>query len=313
MTKPFFSIIIPIYNEEESLRPLFKQLEEAIPVLKKPTEVIFVNDGSVDKSSLILNQLKSKVFKIRVIEFMRNFGQTAAFSAGFDESRGKVIVTMDGDLQSDPRDIQKMYKMMKKSDVDIVVGWRKKREDPLFRSLVSNLANRIISGTQYNKIHDLGCSLRLYKKETLTHLKLYGEMHRFIPILASASGAKLIEMKVNHRARRFGKSKYGLIRTFKVLLDLVTVKFLTDFQTKPIYMFGFTGIILIFLSFLAGFYVVVRRIFFYGDWVSPMLFIMTILFTVGVVCILMGLLAEIQIRTWYESSGKKWYIIKKIN
>jgi len=311
MTKPFFTIIIPIYNEQESLLPLVKQLEKALPKLKKPTEVIFINDGSSDKSSYILNKLKSKLFKIIIIQFTRNFGQTAAFSAGFDQARGKIIITMDGDLQNDPQDIGKMFELMKEQKADIVVGWRSKRRDPLLRSLISNIANRIISGPQYGQVHDLGCSLRVYKKETLTNLKLYGEMHRFIPILASASGAKLVEMKVRHHPRQFGKSKYGLIRTFKVLLDLITVKFLTDFQTKPIYMFGFTGIALIFLSFIAGLYVVLRHIFFNGVWVSPMLFIMTILFTVGVVCILMGLLAEIQIRTWYESSGKKSYIIKK--
>jgi len=193
---------------------------------------------------------------------------------------------------------------------DIVTGWRKDRQDPLVRSVFSKIANKLITSSVHSYIHDLGCSLRIYKRETIKNINLYGEMHRFIPILASNMGATIIEVPVHHHPRKSGQSKYGFVRTFKVLLDLVTVKFLTGYQTKPIYMFGATGIIFIILSFLAAILVTVRHFFLGGEWVSPMLFIMTSLFNVGVLCILMGLLAEIQVRTWFESSGKKGYILK---
>lgn len=311
MRKPYFSVIIPVFNEEENILPLFNKLQKTLLPLKKKWEVIFVNDGSIDESDVILSRLKKEFPNIRIITFTRNFGQTAAFSAGIESSRGEILITMDGDLQNDPFDIPMMLLTMKNEKADVVCGWRKKRHDPILRTIVSKFANTIINTSMHSRIHDLGCSLRVYKKEAISKIQLYGEMHRFIPILAGNLGVKVIEVPVSHHPRKFGKSKYGMIRTLKVLLDLVTVKYLTGYQTKPIYMFGFVGMFLIFLSFLAGTFVIVRKVFYMGDWVSPMLFIMTILFNVGVVCILMGLLAEIQIRTWYESSGKKEYIIKK--
>lgn len=311
MMKPYFSVIIPVYNEEKNLHPLLEKLQTVLFQLKKPWEVIFVNDGSNDQSEEVLRELKSEQSRVKIINFTRNFGQTAAFSAGFDSARGKILITLDADLQNDPKDIPHLLKLMEKEKADVVCGWRKNRQDPFFRAIVSRLANKVINQATSFRLHDLGCSLRVYKKSALSHLQLYGEMHRFIPILAAARGAKVIEMPVTHHPRVFGKSKYGLGRTFKVLLDLVTLKFLIGFQTKPIYMFGFIGLVFIFLSFAAGLWVVVRRLFFGGIWVSPMLFIMTILFNIGIVCVLLGLLAEIQIRAWYEGSGKKAYVIKK--
>lgn len=311
MIKPYFSVIIPVYNEEKNLRPLLEKLQTVLFQLKKPWEVIFVNDGSNDQSEEVLRELKSEQSRVKIISFTRNFGQTAAFSAGFDSARGKILITLDSDLQNDPKDIPRLLKLMEKEKAEVVCGWRKDRQDPFFRAIVSRLANKIINQATSFQLHDLGCSLRVYERPALSHLQLYGEMHRFIPILAAARGAKVIEMPVTHHPRVFGKSKYGLGRTFKVLLDLVTLKFLIGFQTKPIYMFGFIGLVFIFLSFAAGLWVVVRRLFFGGIWVSPMLFIMTILFNIGIVCVLLGLLAEIQIRTWYEGSGKKAYVIKK--
>ena len=308
--KPYFSVIVPVYNEEGNLEPLFEKIKQSMSSLQKPWEIIFVNDGSIDQSESILKKLAKENTEIQVLNFTRNFGQTAAFAAGIDYAQGEVLITLDADLQNDPEDIQRMFELMQKHKADIVTGWRKNRQDPLFRSLLSKVANGIINNSMHSNIHDLGCSLRLYKKAALQNLKLYGEMHRFIPILAASSGAKIVEMPVLHHPRTSGHSKYGLSRTFKVLLDMITVKFLTNYQTKPIYMFGFAGIVFIGMSFIAGAWVVARRIFFNGEWVSPMLFIMTILFNVGVLCILMGLLAEIQVRTWYESSGKKSYTIK---
>lgn len=291
---------------------LFKKLQAAFLRLKKPWEIIFVDDGSYDGSGKILEELSKQGSEVKVISFSRNFGQTAAFAAGIEKARGKILITLDADLQNDPKDIGKMYELMIREKADVVAGWRKQRNDPFLRVAVSRIANWVIKNSMHSEFHDLGCSLRLYKREALSQIRLYGEMHRFIPVLAAAQGAKVVEMPVSHFPRRFGKSKYGLIRTFKVLLDLLTVKFLTEFQTKPIYLFGLAGFTFVFLSILAGLWVIIRRVLLGGDWVSPMLFIMTILFNVGVLCILMGLLAEIQIRTWYESSGKKGYLIKKI-
>ncbi|MGI5828463.1 MAG: glycosyltransferase family 2 protein [Patescibacteria group bacterium] len=310
--QPYFSVIVPVYNEEGNLELLFHKLNDTFSELNKTWEVIFVNDGSTDKSEEELRKLAAKHSEVRTVSFTRNFGQTAAFAAGIDQARGEILITLDADLQNDPTDIPTMLEVMNDQNADIVAGWRKDRQDPFLRSLLSRVANKIINRSMNSEIHDLGCSLRLYKKSALKNLQLYGEMHRFIPILAASSGAKIVEMPVAHHPRIKGKSKYGLSRTFKVLLDMVTVKFLTTFQTKPIYMFGFAGIIFIIFSFIAAAWVIVRRMFFDGEWVSPMLFIMTILFNVGVICILMGLLAEIQVRTWFESSGKKSYVIKNI-
>ncbi len=309
--KPFFSVIIPVYNEQDNIRLLYKEIKAVFSTLGKSWEIIFVNDGSHDQSEPVLQELKKSEENISVISFTRNFGQTAAFTAGFDTAQGEILVTLDADLQNDPQDISQMLKLLEEKGVDIVTGWRKDRQDLFLRSLMSRIANLIINYTTSSGLHDLGCSLRIYKKEALNNLVLYGEMHRFLPILASISGAKVVEMPVHHRPRKFGNSKYGLMRTFKVLLDLVTVKFLSGYQTKPIYMFGTSGFIFIFLSILIGIFVTIRAIFFQGVWISPLFVIGVVFFVVGILSILMGLLAEIQIRTWYESSGKKSYIVKK--
>jgi glycosyltransferase involved in cell wall biosynthesis len=309
---PYFSVIVPVYNEEGNLFPIYEKISQTMNKMGKKWEIIFVNDGSSDSSEDELKKLAEKHEEIIVINFTRNFGQTAAFAAGFDHGLGEIFITIDADLQNDPEDIPQMYELMEKTNADIVSGWRKNRQDPFFRSILSHIANSIIRRSMKSNIHDLGCSLKLYKRKAIVSVPLYGEMHRFIPILAASSGAKTEEMVVKHHSRTKGKSKYGLMRTFKVLLDMVTLKFLTAYQTKPIYMFGFTGIAFILLSFLAAFLIIVRRLLFGGEWVSPMLFVMTMLFNAGVICILMGLLAEIQIRTWYETSGKKSYVIKEL-
>lgn len=308
---PYYSIIIPTFNEEGNVEALVNRLVAAFSQLKRPWEVLFIDDGSTDHTVSILERLKDQHPQIQIIRFSRNFGQTAAFAAGFDFARGKRLITMDADLQNDPADIPRMLKLMKAQQADIVAGWRRQRQDAPFRSLLSRTANFIITLSTNSPVHDLGCSLKLYKRSVVKQLKLYGEMHRFIPILAAANGAKVIETEVQHHPRHKGQSKYGLMRTFKVILDLLTVKFLSDYQTKPIYIFGFAGMSLIGLGLLGGVFVIIRRLFLGGMWVSPLFFVTTTFFNVGVVCILMGLLAEIQVRTWFESSGKKSYILKK--
>ena len=312
MKQIFLSIIVPVYNEEDNIKPLIEKIKSALKNINQNYELIFINDGSNDLSESILQKAAANNKFIKVINFTRNFGQTAAFAAGIEEAQGKILATLDADLQNDPDDIIKMLKIMEQEKADVVVGWRKNRHDPFLRSLLSQVANKIINQSTNTTIHDTGCSLRLYKAEVIKNLKLYGEMHRFIPALAAASGAKLIETPVNHQPRKFGHSKYGLSRTFKVLLDLLTVKFLSSFQTKPIYMFGMVGFTFISFSIITAILVVVRKIFLGGVWVSPLFFVMTNFFNVGITCILMGLLAEIQVRSWFESSGKKGYVIKNI-
>jgi len=307
-----YSLIFPVFNEEDNIAPLYKQLKPVLDSLSD-YEVIFIDDGSTDRTFLNLDKIRRGNRSVRVIQFTRNFGQTAALAAGFDLAQGEIIITLDADMQNDPKDIPRLIRLLKVKKADIVTGWRKKRTDPLARSLVSVLANKIINWFTDSQFHDLGCTLRVYRKKALLGLSLYGEMHRFIPILAQINGAKIIETPVAHHPRRYGQSKYGFKRTFKVLLDLITLKFLSGYQTKPIYMFGSAGIGFLSLSFVAGLFIVIRRFFFQGAWVSPMLFIAIALFNTGVTCVLMGLLAEIQIRTWFESSNRKSYLIKKVD
>jgi len=311
MKRIYLSIIVPVYNEAESIPAFVKRLCMVMKDFNKPFEVIFVNDGSSDKSEEKIKKICKENSMFELLSFTRNFGQTAAFAAGFDFAKGKVIATIDADLQNDPKDILKMLKLMNKKKADIVTGWRKTRKDPFIRSFFSKAANWIILKSMKSPVHDTGCSLKLYKRETVKNLQLYGEMHRFIPILAVVNGAKIVEMVVTHHARAYGQSKYGLNRMFKVLLDLITLTFLRGFQTKPIYMFGFAGLWSIFFGILLGIFVAFRHFFFQGDWLSPLFIISTIMIVFGMMSISMGLLAEIQVRTWYESSGKKSYVLKR--
>lgn len=306
--KPYFSVIVPVYNEEGNIKLLFEKIKNSLDKLGPRWEVIFVNDGSRDHSEEEILELKNEA--VRLISFTRNFGQTAAWAAGFDKAFGEILITIDSDLQNDPSDIGKMYKLMEEESADIVTGWRKKRDDPFLRSVFSRIANRIISIAMNSKIHDGGCSLRLIKKEVIKNLKLYGEMHRLLPFLFSGMNLKVKEIEVSHNQRNAGKSKYGFNRTFKVLLDLLVLKFLSNYQTKPIYLFGQFGFLFIFGSFLAGAWIFIRKVFLDGAWVSPMFFIMTTFFIVGILCILIGLLAEIMVRVWYEGTDKKPYEIK---
>ncbi|MDP2755369.1 MAG: glycosyltransferase family 2 protein [Nitrospirota bacterium] len=306
------SVVIPLYNEEENVQMLFERLKGTLDHLKKEYEIIFVDDGSADRTLSILEEIQAKDKTVVVLSLRRNFGQTAAFAAGFDFARGDVIVTMDGDLQNDPADIPKLLELIK--DNDLVSGWRKKRKDPFFtRRLPSIMANWLISNVTGVKLHDYGCSLKAYRREVIKNLKLYGEMHRFIPAVASWYGVRIAEVETIHHQRLRGKSKYGISRTIKVVLDLITVKFLQSFSTKPIQFFGPVGIISGFLGFLISLYLAIDKLFLGRDIGGrPLLLLGALLIIVGIQLIGMGLLGEMLVRVYHESQRKPIYVIKKI-
>lgn len=306
----YLSVVIPIYNEEKNISPLLKNLYSVLEKLNKKWETIAVNDGSTDKSAQILNQEAKKNNQLKVIHFIRNYGQTAAIRAGVEASQGEIIILLDADMQNDPQDIPLLINKVNQG-YNIVSGWRKKRKDSLVRTIPSIIANKLISIATGVRLHDTGCTLKAYRRKIIKDLPLYGEMHRFLPALASSTNeVKIAEVEVRHHPRKQGKSKYSIFRTFKVILDLLTVKFFGSFSTKPIYVFGGGGFLLLILGFLAFAFVIIRKLFFQGVWVSPMLFIAVLLITVSVQLILMGLLAEIMIRTYFESSHQSTYKIK---
>jgi glycosyltransferase involved in cell wall biosynthesis len=305
------SIVIPLFNEEESILPLYEGLMAVLPRLNRSFEIIFINDGSLDTSYAVLCRLADQDPKVKVINLRRNFGQTPAMAAGFEHAQGRIIIAMDGDLQNDPADIPLLLQKVEEG-YDIASGWRKDRQDKeFFRKLFSRLANRLIGSTTGVKLHDSGCSLKAYRAEVLKGTRLYGEMHRFIPALASLMGATICEVPVTHHARRFGKSKYGLRRTLKVLLDLITVKFLADFSTKPLYMFGGIAAALFAAAVLAGAETLWEK-FAYGVYVhnNPVILIAVFLAIISINFIVMGLLAELIVRTYHESQGKPIYHIR---
>jgi glycosyltransferase involved in cell wall biosynthesis len=274
--------------------------------------MLFVDDGSADRTLSILEEIQSKDNGVIVLSLRRNFGQTAAFAAGFDFARGDIVVTMDGDLQNDPADISKLLELIK--DHDLVSGWRKKRKDPFFsRRLPSLIANWLISKVTGVKLHDYGCSLKAYRRDVIKNLKLYGEMHRFIPAVASWYGVRVAEVEVAHHPRLKGSSKYGISRTLKVVLDLITVKFLQSFSTKPIQFFGPIGVMCGFLGFLLSLYLTIEKIFL-GHPIGgrPLLLLGALLIIVGIQLIGMGLLGEMLVRVYHESQRKPTYVIKKI-
>jgi glycosyltransferase involved in cell wall biosynthesis len=306
------SIVIPIYNEEENIQILHEKLKEVLDSLEKEYEILFVDDGSTDRTLSILEEIQAKDKRVIVLSLRRNFGQTAAFAAGFDFARGDVIITLDSDLQNDPADIPKLLKLIK--DNDLVSGWRKKRKDPFFtRRLPSIVANWLISNVTGVKLHDYGCSLKAYRRDVIKNLKLYGEMHRFIPAVASWYGVRIAEVETIHYPRLRGRSKYGISRTIKVVLDLITVKFLQSFSTKPIQFFGPVGIICGLLGFLISLYLAIDKLLFGRDIGGrPLLLLGALLIIVGIQLIGMGLLGEMLVRVYHESQRKPIYVIKKI-
>ena len=312
MTDPLISVVIPLYNEEEAIDELYRQLTAALEAYGAPYEVIVADDGSTDGSFEKLSAIHQRDPRWRIIRFRRNFGQTAGFSAGFDRARGEVILTIDADLQNDPADIPKLMAKIDEG-YDIVSGWRVDRQDTfLTRKLPSMVANRLISHSTNVQLHDYGCSLKAYRADVVKNINLYGELHRFIPAMASGYGVRVAEAPVNHRAREYGKSKYGISRTFRVLLDLMTVYFLLGYSTRPIHVFGGVGLISFGLGVLIGLYLTLVK-FALGQDIGtrPLLLLAVLLILLGVQMIAMGLLGELIIRTYYESTGKSIYYVRE--
>jgi len=311
------SIIVPLFNERQCVGELAESVAAVMEKEGINYELIMVDDGSTDGTKEELRQVQANQPRMKIIELRRNFGQTAAMAAGFDHARGEVVVPMDGDLQNDPADIPRLIARLDEG-YDVVSGWRRQRQDKLLtRKIPSRLANYLIGRITKVPLHDYGCTLKAYRKEVVGHLHLYGEMHRFIPAIASWAGAQVTEMPVNHRPRTRGKTKYGLNRTFKVVLDLITVKFLGEFSTKPLHIFGGFGILMLLLSFISGLMVLYQKFIAQPPNQinmnrNPLLIITAVLVIMSMQFLLMGLLGEMMCRTYHESQGKTTYVIRKI-
>jgi len=311
--KPELSIVIPICNESPNIPELYRELTATLERWGHSYEILMIDDGSTDDSFDQLTRLQERDDRLRIIRFRRNFGQTAAFAAGFAYARGRLIVTSDGDLQNDPTDISMMVTKVAEG-YDIVCGWRKHRHDNwMMRRLPSMIANRLISAATGVRLHDYGCSLKVFRAEVVKPLRLYGEMHRFLPAIASEMGVKIAEVVVNHRARRHGRSKYGLDRTVRVILDLLTVKFLLSYSTRPLQIFGLVGILMALLGLGISGWLAYLRLFAYESIANrPLLLFGILLVFTGVQLVTLGLLAEMQARTYHESQNKPTYAIREI-
>jgi glycosyltransferase involved in cell wall biosynthesis len=307
------SVVIPIYNEEENIRELHAKLIAVLPTITENCEIIFVDDGSTDNSFNILKEINTEDKNVKAIKLRRNFGQTAAISAGFDHSKGDVIITMDGDLQNGPEDIPLLLEKINEG-YDVVSGWRVDRKDPFFtKKLPSKFSNWLASKLTGVKLHDFGCTLKAFRREVVENINLYGEMHRYIPALASWMGISIAEVKVRHHPRQHGTSKYGITRLMRGMLDLITVKFLLSYSTRPLQLFGIPGIISFFVGFVIGAYLTVEKLFFGMSLADrPLLLLAVLLIFLGVQFITMGLLGEIITRTYYEVQGKPIYAVKEI-
>ena len=304
------SIVVPIYNEEESLPFLVNQLLEVLQPMEETFELVLVNDGSSDNSAEVIRKLSFDIPELVGVLLRKNYGQTAAMAAGFDISSGEIVVTLDGDLQNDPADIPLLVNKIR-DGFDLVSGWRYRRQDAaISRKLPSKIANRLIGKVTGVRLNDYGCSLKAYRKEVLTDMRLYGELHRFLPVLANIEGARITEVKVNHRARQFGSSKYGIDRTFRVLMDLLTVWFMNRFLTRPMYVFGFGGILAIIGSFVTSFYLLIIKLLGADIGNRPLLIFALLLAVTGVQLFGFGLLGELQIRTYHESQNRPIYRIR---
>lgn len=304
------SVVVPVYNEELNVDEMYRRLADVLR--DDAIEFIFVDDGSTDRTFEKLQALAEADPRVVVVSFRRNFGQTAALSAGIDNARGRTIVPIDGDLQNDPSDIPRLLAKLDEG-YDVVSGWRVRRQDPLGKRLPSAIANRLISAISGVRLHDYGCSLKAYRRDVLEDVRLYGEMHRFVPIYASWQGARVTEMAVNHHPRTRGKSNYGIERTLKVVLDLLVVKFLSSYATKPIYVFGGFGVLALLGAVATFLWMLYYKLMGLKDFVEtplPMLFVMLVL--VGCLSTLLGLVAELTIRTYYESQGKRTYSVRRI-
>jgi glycosyltransferase involved in cell wall biosynthesis len=312
---PDISVFLPVFNEEPNLRPLHEKLSASLQQLGRTAEIVYVDDGSTDGSLNILREIADHDPRVRVIAFRRNYGQTPAMAAGIHAARGRVLIPMDADLQNDPADIVRLLDKLDEG-YDVVSGWRKNRQDTLItRKIPSKMANWLISKIGGVPLHDYGCSLKAYRRESLEDVQLYGEMHRFIPIYASWSGARVTEIPVEHHARTMGQSKYGLSRTIKVVFDLMTIKFMASYQTKPLYMFGFAGLTTFVISFLCAVLALLMKFAswpHHADFVQTPLPVLTmVMLVLGVQFFFMGLLAEMLVRTYHESQSKPIYTVRE--
>ena len=306
------SVVIPVYNESESIELLLEEIIKVMHTNNYIFELIVVNDGSKDSTYEVLENISNRIEELTVIHLRKNYGQTAAMSAGFNNTSGNIIVSLDGDLQNDPKDIPELIKNINQG-YDLICGWRHNRKDKLIkRKIPSKIANKLIGLVTGITLHDYGCSLKAFRKEIIDDIKLYGELHRFLPVLANIEGAKIKEIKVNHRSRKFGSSKYGIDRTFRVLMDLLTVWFMNKFLTRPMYVFGFIGIVSLISSFLISSYLIVIK--FLGEDIGnrPLLIFALILGIAGVQLFSFGLLGELLMRTYHESQNRPIYRIRKL-
>ena len=308
---PELSIVVPLFNEEESLPLLVDRLLAALRPLARSFELVLVDDGSADGTGAVLRGLASSTPELEAVLLRRNYGQTPAMSAGFDASRGAVIITLDGDLQNDPADIPMLLEQLEQG-YDLVSGWRHQRQDnAVSRLLPSRIANRLIAGVTGVKLHDYGCSLKAYRRELVEDMNLYGELHRFLPALAFIEGARISEVKVNHNARQFGQSKYGIDRTFRVLMDLLTVWFMKRFLTRPMYVFGFGGISAIAVGLVLSLMLLLQKFAGADIGTRPLLLVAVLALIAGVQLFCFGLLAELQMRTYHESQGRPIYRVRE--
>jgi glycosyltransferase involved in cell wall biosynthesis len=308
---PELSVVIPLFNEEDSLGPLVEQLLASLRPLGRHFELVLVDDGSSDGTAARLEDLAATTPELVAVLLRRNYGQTAAMAAGFDASHGAVIVTLDGDLQNDPADIPLLLDRLEEG-YDLVSGWRHQRQDAaLKRLLPSKIANRLIARVTGVRLHDYGCSLKAYRREVVADMNLYGELHRFLPALAFIEGARITEVKVNHHARRFGESKYGIDRTFRVLMDLLTVWFMKRFLTRPMHVFGFGGLACLAIGLVLGLMLLGEKIIFNADvGARPLLMVAVLAIVAGIQLFCFGLLAELQMRTYHESQGRPIYRVR---
>lgn len=311
MKNPHLSVFLPVFNEEENLLPLYQKLRAALEDLALSFEIIFVDDGSTDGSFDVLQQIAESDQRVKVLRLSRNYGQTAAMSAAIDAARGEVLIPLDADLQNDPADIPQLVEKLEEG-YDVVSGWRKERKDKwLTRRVPSVIANKLISLISGVKLHDYGCTLKAYRRDVLKTVRLYGEMHRFIPIYAAWMGGRVVEIPVQHHPRRAGQSKYGLWRTFKVIFDLITIKFMMSYMTKPLYIFGTAGMLAFGVAFLASVGAVYQKLALGTSFIrTPLTMLAMIMFMLGIQLILLGLIAEILVRTYHESQNKPIYLVK---
>jgi len=309
---PELSVVVPLYNEEASLPHLVEKLLNALRPIGRSFELVLVDDGSRDGTAALLREQASRVPELVAVLLRRNYGQTAAMAAGFDASQGPLIVTLDGDLQNDPEDIPLLLSQLEQSNLDLVSGWRHQRQDNrLSRLLPSLLANRLIAGVTGVRLHDYGCSLKAYRREVVADMNLYGELHRFLPALAFIEGARIGEVKVNHHPRRYGRSKYGIDRTFRVLMDLLTVWFMKRFLTRPMHVFGFAGLVTLSAGLGIALWLMGEKLFLGTDiGARPLLLMAVLAILSGVQLFGFGLLAELQMRTYHESQGRPIYRVR---